>query len=153
MYLREEFASDAEIPKVFPMSFDFNKQTCRLRLAYDGRGNVVIRKPEHIETAIEALGGLDAQLYVEEWVSFRKELAVIVGRSETNRETRLLYVKFRSVSGEILSYPVTETIHRESICYLTETPASVTPKTLEAAKNLAEQAVGCLEGAGVYGFG
>ena len=58
----------------------------------------------------------------------------------------------RSIHGEIVSYPVTETVHKNSICFVTETPASVEPELLNHARNLAEQAVGCLDGGGVYGF-
>ena len=49
-------------------------------MAYDGRGNAVIRGKEDIEVAVEALGGLDSDLYAEQWVPFKKELAVIVAR-------------------------------------------------------------------------
>ena len=54
--------------------------TVGVRLAYDGRGNAVIRRKEDVEMAVEALGGLDSDLYAEQWVPFKKELAVIVAR-------------------------------------------------------------------------
>lgn len=48
---------------------------------------------------------------------------------------------------------MTETIHRESICYLTETPAAVDSETMEMARKVAEKAVDSLDGAGIYGSG
>ena len=54
--------------------------TVGFRMAYDGRGNAVIRGKGDIEMAVEALGGLDSDLYAEQWVPFKKELAVIVAR-------------------------------------------------------------------------
>lgn len=58
----------------------------------------------------------------------------------------------RSTSGDIKSYPVTQTIHSESILSLTETPADVPPDVAEAARELARDAVSCLSGAGIFGF-
>jgi len=54
-----------------------------VRLAYDGRGNYVIGSDGEIEKAVSSLGGFDTQLYVEQWVNFKKELAVIVARCQT----------------------------------------------------------------------
>ena len=47
---------------------------------------------------------------------------------------------------ELRSYPVTQTIHADSILYVTETPADVSQETHDRARQLAEKAVACLEG-------
>lgn len=83
-------------------------------LAYDGRGNFVVRSAEDAETALSALGaGLNVDaasrrtLYAEKWIPFEKEVAVMVVRSRT---------------GEVRSYPAVETVHRDSICHLVFAP-------------------------------
>ncbi|GMH36107.1 hypothetical protein BSKO_03975 [Bryopsis sp. KO-2023] len=106
------------------------------RLAYDGRGNYMINSAEEIDVAVEALGGYECDLYVEERVNFVKELAVMVARSRDGTE---------------VSYPVVETIHTDSILYVTEAPANVSPEIIQRAKEVAEATVACLDGAGVFG--
>ena len=103
-------------------------------LAYDGRGNFVVKTPDDIEQALKTLG--DKPLYIERWASFTKELAVIVVRSS---------------KGLIRSYPTVETIHQDNICHLVFAPARVPPSTRQKARALAERAVKTLNGAGVFG--
>ena len=50
------------------------------RLAYDGRGNYVIKSEYDIQSAIIELGAGERELYVEKWVPFTKELAVMVAK-------------------------------------------------------------------------
>ena len=42
------------------------------RLAYDGRGNAVVRSREEIEGAVEQLGSYGQGLYAERWAPFVK---------------------------------------------------------------------------------
>ena len=58
---------------------------------------------------------------------------------------------YRSTSGDIKSFPVTQTLHTDSILSLTETPADVPSDVAEAARELARDAVSCLSGAGIFG--
>ncbi|GFR46871.1 hypothetical protein Agub_g8512 [Astrephomene gubernaculifera] len=106
------------------------------RLAYDGRGNYLVRGPGELEGAVAALGGYEAGLYAEQFAPFVKELAVMVVRSR---------------DGRVVSYPVVETLHKDNICHVTEAPAEVPPAIREAARRVAERAVGCLQGAGIFG--
>lgn len=103
--------------------------------AYDGRGNAVIKSVSDIEAALEKLQG--RQLYVEQFVPFTKELAVMVARS-----TR----------GEIAVYPVVETIHKNNICHTVLVPAPVAKPAINQAQKLAIQAMQHLKGAGVFGI-
>src|SRR3989344_4896099 len=103
--------------------------------AYDGRGNAVIEKEEDIDQAMRKLEG--RKLYVEAWVVFEKELAVMVARS---------------TSGEIRSYPVVETVHRNNICHLVFAPAQVEDKIIKSAQRLAKNVMKSLGGAGVFGI-
>ncbi|RHZ84805.1 hypothetical protein Glove_74g22 [Diversispora epigaea] len=105
-------------------------------LAYDGRGNYVVRSSEEIEKALEFLGNFKTPLYAERWTSFIKELAVMV---------------VRRANGEVKSYPVVETIHKENICHMVIVPAQVNGLILENAKIIAEKTISTLSGAGVFG--
>ncbi|KAK9811859.1 hypothetical protein WJX72_011292 [[Myrmecia] bisecta] len=106
------------------------------RLAYDGRGNAVVKTEADLPGAVELLGGYSRGLYAEKWAPFTKELAVMVVRAR---------------SGLVKSFPVVETIQRDNICHVTEAPAQIPDAVREQAQRVAESAVACLEGAGVFG--
>ncbi|CAD7699550.1 unnamed protein product [Ostreobium quekettii] len=106
------------------------------RLAYDGRGSYLISSAEQLDEAVETLGGYSSGLYAEQWVSATKELAVTVTRTR---------------EGHVLSFPVVETIHKEDVCFVTEAPANVPHEVATEARTIAERAVACLDGAGVFG--
>ncbi|GAA5981822.1 hypothetical protein JCM10908_004622 [Rhodotorula pacifica] len=89
-------------------------------LAYDGRGNYVLRssEPAAVRAALEALvpaASLSApgakplgdRLYAEKFAPFVKEVAVMV---------------VRGASGETRAYPAVETIHRDSVCHIVYAP-------------------------------
>ena len=103
--------------------------------AYDGRGNALINSASDIDGALAKLDG--RQLYVEQFVPFTKELAVMVAISTT---------------GEIAVYPVVETIHKNNICHTVIAPAPITPTQAKQAQVLATQVVSNLHGAGVFGI-
>ncbi|KAF9344136.1 phosphoribosylaminoimidazole carboxylase ade2 [Mortierella sp. NVP85] len=116
-------------------------------MAYDGRGNYVVRQESDLKDARSHLApGLP--LYAERWANFDRELAVMV---------------VRSVTGEVRSYPVVETVHKNSICHLVFAPAQVgrgltgtSDETFansiqERARSVAESAITSLSGAGVFG--
>ena len=104
-------------------------------LAYDGRGNFVIRYASQIEEALSALK--DRPLYAEKWVPFVQEIAVMV---------------VRNTSGEIASYPAVETVHKENICHLVFAPLrSRDPAVPQRARQVAEAAVKTFQSAGIFG--
>ncbi|KAK1220681.1 phosphoribosylaminoimidazole carboxylase ade2 [Marasmius sp. AFHP31] len=104
-------------------------------LAYDGRGNYVLKDAERAQEAIDALG--NRELYAEKWVPFVKEIAVMVVRAR---------------DGTVVSYPTVETVHKDNICHLVFAPLRGTDPSLgERARTIAEQAVAALDGAGVFG--
>lgn len=104
------------------------------RLAYDGRGNYVIKNKESIKEGLKILG--DKYLYGEKWAPFVKELSVMV---------------VRSTNGDLFSYPVAETVHQDNICHLCFVPARVPDSIQLQAKLLAERAIKCFSGAGIFG--
>lgn len=103
--------------------------------AYDGRGNALVINESQIDAAVTKLG--DKKLYVEKFVPYTKELAVMVGRSTNN---------------EIISYPVVEDIHKNNILQTTYAPAHVSDEVKAKAKQVAEDTMKHLNGAGVFGI-
>ncbi|KAJ3280593.1 phosphoribosylaminoimidazole carboxylase ade2 [Borealophlyctis nickersoniae] len=110
-------------------------------LAYDGRGNRVVRSADDIPAAIQELGGGPTRggpgLYIEKWVPFTKEIAVMVAKSTT---------------GEVKSYPVVETVQKDNICHIVLAPAQVDGGDVSVrARQIAEASVRGLDGAGIFG--
>lgn len=104
-------------------------------LAYDGRGNLVVKDPSEAATAINTFSG--RPLYAEKWIPFVKEVAVMV---------------VRSARGEVRSYPVVETVHKDNICHLVFAPLRhPDPNVMRLAKEVAEKATQTFESAGVFG--
>ncbi|PBP15880.1 phosphoribosylaminoimidazole carboxylase [Diplocarpon rosae] len=109
--------------------------------AYDGRGNFPVKSADEIQEALDVLN--DRGLYAEKWANFRKELAVMVVKTEDGLSTE--------GTGTVV-YPVVETIHEDSICKLVYAPARGVSKVVqEKAQYLAKKAVGSLWGKGVFG--
>lgn len=101
--------------------------------AYDGRGNYVIKNSDDIRYAFDKLS--KSPLYAERFVPFIKELAV---------------VSARGMDGEIISFPVVETIHKNNICHIVRSPAPVSHELITKAKNVAEKVLEVLGGVGVF---
>ncbi|KAJ2957039.1 hypothetical protein NQZ79_g7188 [Umbelopsis isabellina] len=103
-------------------------------MAYDGKGNYVVKSEADIDAAMQALS--KTPLYAEKWAPFVKELAVMV---------------VRRANGEVRAYPVVETVHKNSICHLVIAPAQVDGVVAERAQKVAENAIKTFSGAGVFG--
>jgi len=76
------------------------------KLAYDGRGNVVIKCEGEIAAAIQTLGD---GIYAERWVPFQAEVACIVARDR---------------KGAVVTYDVVETRQADNICRVVVVPPS-----------------------------
>lgn len=133
-------------PKFLPINKfqDLKKAIKKLKLplilkarfdAYDGRGNALIKKEKDTEIVWEKLK--DRKLYAEEYVAFDKELAIMVARS---------------IKGEIVSYPVVETIQKNNICHYVLAPAQISSIAKKRAIELATETIKLLKGAGVFGI-
>ena len=108
------------------------------RGGYDGYGNATIRSREDIAVGWEKItqGELRNELYAEAFVPFTKELALMVVRSR---------------AGEMVLYPVVETIQQNHICHLVIAPAEVDPVAAESAAEMGAAAVEAIEGVGIFG--
>lgn len=107
--------------------------------SYDGRGNFKVDGPDDFIEAVNAMGKLP--LYAEKFQPFKKELAVMVMRTETDSgELRQVY-----------AYPAVETIHEDSICTKVFYPPRGVPAELSAeAQKVASDVVRTLKGRGVF---
>lgn len=104
-------------------------------MAYDGRGNFVLSDLSKTKEAIAALN--NRPLYAERMIELEKEVAVMV---------------VRTTSGEVRSYPVVETVHKDNICHIVYAPLHYPDKDVSArARALAERTVATFTGAGVFG--
>lgn len=104
------------------------------KLAYDGRGNRVVKDEADVPAAIADLGG--KELYVEKWVPFSKELAVMVAKG---------------LDGTIVSYPCVETVQKDNICHLVIAPAPIDGALRDRARKIAHNIISSFTGYGIFG--
>ena len=105
------------------------------RDAYDGKGNLVVHRGMDLQKACSYFG--DRTLMIEKFIPFRIEVSVIAARSTT---------------GEIKTYPLVENIHENNILRQTIAPARTSLDILQKAKDVAENVMSVLQGAGVFGI-
>ena len=94
------------------------------RMGYDGKGQFVLRKPEDLDPAWEALGKVP--LLYENLVPFDAEVSIIA---------------VRNTQGESAFYPLNLNVHRDGILRLTRAPygnAALTRQAQRAARKLLE---------------
>jgi 5-(carboxyamino)imidazole ribonucleotide synthase len=103
------------------------------RMGYDGKGQALLRAPEDVELAWEALQGQD--LILEGFVAFDREVSILAVRSKT---------------GEVAYYPLVQNRHREGILRRSIAPAPDTTPELQAlAQNYAARVLAALDYVGV----
>jgi 5-(carboxyamino)imidazole ribonucleotide synthase len=100
---------------------------------FDGRGNFVVKNLVQAEAGFVALGANN--LYAEQFVEFTMEISVVLARD---------------TKGNIKTYPVTQTIQKNNICYKTITPAPISEDLTNEALKLAKQVINEFRGAGVF---
>jgi phosphoribosylaminoimidazole carboxylase len=106
------------------------------RLAYDGKGNARIDSAADIPGALAKLSA-SGELFVERWVPFVRELAVLVAKGR---------------DGSAAVYPTVETVQVDSVCRVVLAPAAGSGDMRARAESLALKAVSAFEGAaGVFG--
>lgn len=105
------------------------------RHGYDGKGTWVIENEAELQQAWEMMQKVPA--IAEAFIPFERELAVIAARSE---------------SGEIVIYPVVETLQTNQVCRRTVAPARVNDQVGERINKIAEQIMLTLNAIGVLGI-
>ncbi len=106
------------------------------RNGYDGKGNATLYSADDIDAAWDKLDGDNRELYVEQFCPFQMELAVMVTRSQ---------------QGEVVTYPVVETIQKDHICHIVRAPATISDSLQQQATEFAVRAVEAIDGIGTIG--
>ena len=106
------------------------------RNSYDGYGNATVRSVDEVAAACKRLGWPERALFVEAWVPFTRELAVMVARGH---------------GGACEVYPVVETVQQNHICHIVRAPAEVEAAVAQRAAQIAQRAVEAIAGIGVFG--
>ncbi len=104
-------------------------------LGYDGYGNATCRTIDEATDAFERLDRGEGVL-VEEFVTFKRELAVMVARR---------------MGGEVIPYPVAETRQADHVCHEVIVPAPIDPNAAEHAEEIAIEAAHAAQAVGVMG--
>jgi 5-(carboxyamino)imidazole ribonucleotide synthase len=107
------------------------------RNGYDGKGNATIGAASEIDAAWHTLNGDLNALLVEQYCPFVAELAVIVTRGR---------------NGDLVTYPLVESVQREHICHVVKAPATTAPEVAAQALDLARRAVLAVDGVGSFGI-
>lgn len=105
------------------------------RNGYDGQGTFVVRSREALRELCEKLA--HQPLLVEEFIPFTKELAAIATRS---------------VSGELVVFPIVETQQEEQVCRRVIAPAQISEGARDKAEAIAQTLLEKLQGIGTYGI-
>ncbi len=145
--LQKEFLSKNNIPvgdfvKIDSISdlenhakhFGFPNVLKARRDSYDGRGNFLIKSENQIQTAYEYF---TTPVMLEKFIEFKMEVSVIA---------------CRSITGEILSFPVVENIHEDNILKITLAPARLDEDVKQKCQEIARNTMSVLKGAGVFGI-
>ncbi|WP_309134398.1 5-(carboxyamino)imidazole ribonucleotide synthase [Cellulomonas sp.] len=106
------------------------------RGGYDGKGVRVVRDANEVADWLDAAAaGTGPRLLVEELVPFRRELAALVARAP---------------SGEVVTWPVVESVQRDGVCAEVVAPApGLDPATEAAAVEVARRVADGLDVTGV----
>jgi phosphoribosylaminoimidazole carboxylase len=99
---------------------------------FDGRGNLSVQRLD--DPAISRRFD-ETPVYAEQVMPFDMELSVIVARG---------------MDGNMETYPVVETIHKDHICHTVISPADIDKNVADRATEIAIEAVRNLAGAGIF---
>ena len=105
------------------------------RHGYDGQGTFIVRDKQALAALSQRVPL--AELLVEEFVPFNKELAVIAARN---------------AFGDTAIYPITETFQKSQVCHWTITPADIDENIAKQIKAIARTILERLEVVGVFGI-
>ncbi|MBV9667612.1 MAG: ATP-grasp domain-containing protein, partial [Nitrososphaeraceae archaeon] len=94
-----------------------------------------ISSKNKIYQALEFFHG--RQCMLEKFIPFIKEISIMVARNS---------------HGQIVSFPVSENIHKNNVLDMTIVPARISKKVGLKAKKMAEKTIGALKGAGIFGI-
>ena len=101
---------------------------------YDGKGQVFLKTKRDIQNIGESQ--FCQELIYEKFAPFIKEVSVICARGR---------------SGQVMTFPASENIHRNNILYMSIVPARIPAEAEKKAANIAKRVAKGLEAIGVIG--
>lgn len=105
------------------------------RHGYDGQGTFIVPDRASLEKTWQSLS--QPEMLLEEFVPFKKELAVIAARN---------------AKGEITIYPVVETYQKNQVCRWVIAPADISTQVQHKVKAIARTLLSQLQFVGVLGI-
>ncbi|NJR49535.1 MAG: 5-(carboxyamino)imidazole ribonucleotide synthase [Leptolyngbyaceae cyanobacterium CSU_1_3] len=105
------------------------------RHGYDGQGTFIIKTVDQWEATLQKLG--NRSLLMEEFIPFDRELAVMAARS---------------ITGEIVVYPVVETEQENQVCRRVIAPADLPASTRVEVQSIARSLLESLNFVGILGI-
>ncbi|MEB3336765.1 MAG: 5-(carboxyamino)imidazole ribonucleotide synthase [Leptolyngbyaceae bacterium] len=105
------------------------------RHGYDGQGTFILKSQAELEATWQRLG--HTPVLLEEFVPFDRELAVIAARS---------------ITGEVVVYPVTETQQEDQVCRRVLAPAALDSRVVTEVGAIAHTLLNGLNAVGVFGI-
>lgn len=105
------------------------------RHGYDGQGTFILHDRHALESTWQKLE--HAPVLLEEFIPFERELAVIAARS---------------VTGEVVSFPIVETQQENQVCHRVLVPADLDVRVVAEIETIARQLLNSLGAVGVFGI-
>jgi 5-(carboxyamino)imidazole ribonucleotide synthase len=108
------------------------------KYGYDGYGNATVFNEAEVRSAFDSFQKqkIKRPLFVEQFVDFTKEIAVMVARNK---------------GGETVCYPTVETVQYRHICHEVIAPAEIDEQIRKEAQRLALKCVEAIDGIGIFG--
>lgn len=116
-------------------SFSFPVVLKTRRHGYDGQGTFIVKNAQELDSTLKQLR--DCSLLLEEFVPFERELAAIAARSMT---------------GEVVVYPIVETQQENQVCRRVFASADVSVAIGAEVEAIARTLLNRLEVIGVFGI-
>jgi len=130
------------VPKFFALEAGSSLQTAEFpivlktrRHGYDGQGTFILKTAEELAAILKTLN--NQPLLVEEFVPFERELAVMAARSLT---------------GEVVIYPIVETQQEDQVCRRVIAPADLLSSTIIEVETIARTLLESLQVVGIFGI-
>ncbi len=102
---------------------------------YDGKGNAVVHNRKDIKSAYALLGGGKIPLMAEKMINFKMETSILA---------------CRSLNGDVVTYPVGDNEHKDSILHKTLVPAHIPVKATAKAMDSAKKVMEIFDGIGMF---
>ncbi|MGB3405627.1 MAG: 5-(carboxyamino)imidazole ribonucleotide synthase [Microcoleaceae cyanobacterium] len=118
-----------------PDTFNYPVVLKARRHGYDGQGTFILHSPTEFEKILDQLEA--TPMLVQEFIPFQRELAIIAARS---------------VTGEVVSYPVVETYQKQQVCRSVVAPARISNDLTAQIKTMAQTLLNSLQAVGVFGI-